>query len=274
MSDWQQDMHDFNEGFTNSAQSRQPWNKLNQSMQAGRAAAGHDSADAAPSSSGGRGGRILTGLGSVAGLAGLVIGLLLGANFLDEGWIALPIMLGSAALGLIIGAGPFLLLQLGIDKIYEGHLWRKQGKENTADKLVQFWNQKYGAPPLPELLEAMDDNGAAWVMTRKGEFILRMSNGNKLHLVDEYGAEGEIDALVQSLGRGFDLEDANNMILALRSLGHTSITLKDMNKKNVRLVWVAAGLADIDVDGYKPDRKAHQLMMELGGDSQAPEGTA
>lgn len=267
MADWEKDLGDFNKGLADTHESRQPWNKLNQNMQMGRRAAGHDNADAAAAPS--KGGSIWSGLAGLLGSAGLIVGLLLGANFLDKGWAGVVIMLGSAALGLVIGAAPILLLQRGIRIIYEKSLWRRQAKDNTADGLVQFWDAKYGAPPLPKLLEAMDGNGSAWIMDGKGNFVLRMKSGKSLFVGHEQDDNGEMKPVVRSEGKGFDIEDANNMMLVERSLGRTSITLLNAGKKNGRLMWAAAKLADIDVDGYRPDRKALQLMNDLKGNPKA-----
>ena len=257
MSDWQQDLSDFNEGFTDSAKSRQPWNRLNQTMQMGRRAAGHDSAGAAPPPA--TGGGILSGLTALLGLAGLIIGFFLGANFLDMGWIGVVIMLGSAALGLAIGSAPIPLLQWGFRSLYEKSLWRSQASENTADKLVQFWEGTYGEPPQPELLEAMDGNGSAWVMDRKGNFILRMKTGKNLFVGFEQEANGAMSSVVRNEGKGLDIEDARNIMLAYKSLGRTSTSLFG-SRNTQRLLWVAARLADIEVNDYRPDRKALELI--------------
>ena len=53
MEDWQKDLGDFNKGLADSHESRQPWNKLNQNMQMGRRAGGHDNAESAPPAKGG-----------------------------------------------------------------------------------------------------------------------------------------------------------------------------------------------------------------------------
>ena len=178
MSDWQKDLHDFNKGFTDSAESRMPLNRLNQDMQMGRRAAGHDQSDSNPPAP--KGGDVWSGLTGLLGLAGFIAGLLLGANFLDKGWVGVLIMVGSAVLGFVAGAAPIMLLQSGMRAIYEKILWRRQGKDNTAQSLMQFWEARFGAPPAPELVDRIEHNGSAWILDARGNFILQMKNGGKL----------------------------------------------------------------------------------------------
>ena len=267
MSDWQKSSSDFSKGLADSPESRMPWNRLNQDMQMGRRAAGHD--EAGPNRSAQGGSDIWSGLIGLFGLAGFIVGLLLGANFLDKGWIGVLIMIGSAALGLAVAVGPLLLLQSGIRAIYEKFLWRRQGKSNTAESLMQFWEARYGAPPARDLINAVDNNGSAWIMDAKGNFILRMKNGGNMFVGHEKDENGEMQEVVRRDGGGrFDEHDAGNMMLVNKSLGRRSIGLYIGNKKTKRLMWAAAKMADIDVEGYQPDRRALQLLHDMRG---APE---
>lgn len=262
MSDPQNSPHDFNKGFTDSAESRMPWNRLNQDMQMGRRAAGHDPSDSnqpAP-----KGGDVWSGLIGLLGLAGFVVGFLLGANFLDAGWIGVLIMVGCAVLGFIVGAAPIMLLQSGMRAIYEKILWRRQGKDNTAQSLIQFWESRFGAPPAPELVDRIEDNGSAWIMDARGNFILQMKNGGKLFVGHEKDNNGEMRQTVRKAGRGgFDEHDARNMMQVHRSLGRRSIRVYNGSKKTKRLMWAAAKLTDIDVEDYQPDRRALQLLHDM-----------
>lgn len=262
MSDWQKDLNDFNKGFTDSPESRMPQNRLNMQMEMGRRAAGHDESDAKPPPA--KGGNIWSGLAGLLGFAGLIIGLLLGANFLDKGWVGVALMIGAAALGLVVGMAPVLMLEWGTRAIYEKFLWRRQGKANNAETLVEFWDAKYGAPPLPALVNAVENNGSAWIMDSKGNFVLKMNNGKKLFVGHEKDEHGNVRQTVRKEGKGsFDEADAHNMMLVHKSLGRTSISLHDANKKNGRMMWAAAKLADIDVEDYQPDRRALELLNEM-----------
>lgn len=262
MSDWQKSSGDFSKGLTDSPESRMPWNQLNQDMQMGRRAAGHDQSGPNPPAA--TGGDIWSGLIGLLGLAGFIGGLLLGANFLDKGWIGVLIMIGSAGLGLAVIVAPIMLLQSGIRAIYEKSLWRRQGKVNTAESLVQFWETKFGAPPSPELVNLVDDHGSAWIMDAKGNFIVRMKSGGKLFVGHEMDANGESRQTVRREGGGgFDEHDAYNMMQVHKSLGRRSICLHNGSKKTKRLMWAAAALADIEVDDYQPNRRALQLLHDM-----------
>jgi len=262
MSDWQKSSSDFSKGLADSPESRMPWNQLNQDMQMGRRAAGHDESGPTPPAA--KGGDIWSGLVGLLGLAGFIVGLLAGASFLDKGWIGVLIMIGSAALGLAVAVVPLVLLQKGVSAIYEKYIWRRQSKDNTAESLVQLWEAKFGAPPSPEFIGTVGDNGAAWIMDTKGNFILRMNNGGKLFVGHEEESNGEMSLNVRKEGGGgFDEHDASNIMLVNKSLGHQSVHLYLGNEKTKRLMWAAAKLADIDVEGYQPDRRALQLLQDM-----------
>lgn len=262
MSDWQKSSSDFSKGLADSPESRMPWNRLNQDMQMGRRAAGHDQSGANPPAS--TGGDIWSGLLGLLGLAGFIVGLLLGANFLDKGWVGVLIMVGSAVLGLAVAVGPILLLQSGIRAIYEKSLWRRHSKDSTAELLVRYWEAKFGAPPSPEVINRVGDNGSAWIMDAKGNFILRTKTGSKLFVGYEKDANGNMEQTVHKKGGGkFDEQDAHFMMQVQKSLGRRSVCLHIGSKKAKRLMWAAAKLADIDVEGYQPDRRALQLLHDM-----------
>ncbi len=267
MSDWQKSSSDFSKGLADSPESRMPWNRLNQDMQMGRRAAGHD--EAGPNRPAQGGGDIWSGLIGLFGLAGFIVGLLLGANFLDKGWVGVLIMIGSAVLGLAVAVGPIMLLQSGIRAIYRKFLWRRQGKTNSAESLTQYWEARYGAPPSRDLINAVDNNGSAWIMDARGNFILRMKNGGELFVGDEKDENGNMAQVVRKDGGGrFDEHDASNIMQVQKSLGRRSVCLHIGSKKTKRMMWAAAKMADIDVEGYRPDRRALQLLHDMRSASE------
>jgi hypothetical protein len=256
-------LDDIRAGQFGLPESRLPGADQNPDIQFGRSIAGHDDRPSGLTTAGSGGGvrrTIWEGLGALAGLAGAVAGFFIGANALDEGvLVGLLAMAGGTILGFLAGTVPFILLENGWQAIGEKMMFARRGSDATAQNLAQYWADMFGVTPERELIEAVDENGAAWVMDKHGNFIMRMRGGKTLFV--GYRGGGEHAIVEKQRGRGFDAEDARLLMLAHRSLGRSSISLNG-NKKVMRLLWIAAKQADMELSGYKPDKRALQMLHE------------
>jgi hypothetical protein len=207
------------------------------------------------------------GLAALTGLAGVVGGFLLGASFYDGNntLMTLLVMAGTTVLGFLAGVVPVMLLENGWKAIGERILFARRGTDATAQNLAQYWSDKFGVVPERALIEAVDENGRAWVMDKSGNFILRMRGGKTLFVGHEGGGVGAEQAVVEKRrgGRRFDAEDARLYVLVYRSLGRSEISLTGGSKKAMRLLWVAAKQGGLEVPGYQPDKRALQMMNKL-----------
>jgi len=134
--------------------------------------------------------------------------------------------------------------------------------DQSPEELAGFWTDAFGVSIDPELLQEID----SWKIDRHGNFILRMQGGKKLFVGDKkVGQDGELRPVVQKQGGGirFDARDAYHMMLAHRSLGHTTISLYTGTKNKKALMWAAANLLGINVDGYRPDGRALEYLDQM-----------
>ncbi len=127
--------------------------------------------------------------------------------------------------GAIVCALPFVLLRMAWTKVSEKRLWAGRGPENTAEALIQSWTDRFGVAPDPVFVHAIDEDGAAWIIDHKGNFIVRFGNGREYFIGSDPDESAPVLNAKKRGGRGFDIEDAFAIMLANRSLGHSSVQL-------------------------------------------------
>jgi len=202
-------------------------------------------------------GEIMEGIQTLIALAVGVLGLFVGgASF---GWI------GALVLGAVGFIGTVFLFAMIDDKfgnMAENRLWKKRPPERTRDELLGIWESKFGSPLHQEVIDEIDLNGAAWVMDKKANFILRLHNGERLYV----GYPDGSNALLVEMrgGKGVSQRDAWLMMLARKSAGAKACRPRGDDKSNAHL-WAAARILGLEVHGYKPDAyalEAHQKMKK------------
>lgn len=201
--------------------------------------------------------QIVDGIQTLIALALGVVGLFIGG--MNFGWIGALVLGAVFFFGTAIGFG---LIEEWFGGKAEKRLWKNRPADRTRDDLLQFWESRFDAPLLKELVDEIDLNGAAWVMDDKANFILRMHTGERLYIGQSDDGSG---VLVQKRGgKGFNLRDAWHIMLGRKSVGDDSCTVTG-NKKAKAEMWAAARLLDIEVNGYQPDAYAlevHQRMKK------------
>ncbi|MDJ0929093.1 MAG: hypothetical protein QNJ73_15760 [Gammaproteobacteria bacterium] len=247
-------MKDFNTGYFDLPGNRSPGADANPDIQAGRRIRNS-----------GRGGGQAPGekqsfadaVGVLVAMAGAIAGLFIGGSI--GGWI-LAIVLG------VVGFVAPILAVIWLEDLFKGmvekRLWRNRPHDRTSDQLREYWRHKFDAELDDRLLDDIAENGAAWVMDKRGNFILRTRTGDRLFV--GHANKGDAGITVEKRGsRKFTAEDALLVMLARRSAGATTAGLTSGNKKAKALMWAAAKLAGLEVVDYEPDARAIEALDEL-----------
>ena len=193
-------------------------------------------------------------IGTLLAMVLTVVGLFVGASI--GGWIG---ALALGAIGFIAGLAIVWTLESWIKGMAEKRLWRARGHDHTSEKLRSYWQARFDSELDEELIDDIDESGSAWVMDRKGNFILRMRSGQKLSI--RQNIEGDI--AVTQPGRQFTPADAYRMALVRASAGETSMRPTTGNKKAKALMWAAAKLVGLDTGDYRPDALALRTLDEM-----------
>ena len=189
-------------------------------------------------------------LAMVLGACGLFLGASIG------GWLG---ALALGVIGFIAGIGIVWTLEGWIRGLAEKKLWRTRGPDHTSDKLRSCWQARFDAKLDEGLIDEIDDSGSAWIMDRKGNFILRMRSGQKLSIGQDSGG----DITVTQLGRRFRPADAYRMAIARASAGATTMRPTIGTRRAKALMWAAARLAGLDTGDYRPDALALRTLDEM-----------
>ncbi|MEE4160860.1 MAG: TrbC/VirB2 family protein [Woeseiaceae bacterium] len=198
--------------------------------------------------------QIVEGLQGLVALAVAIVGLFVGGSAF--GWI------GALVLGVVGFFGAVFVFHFVGEKfsdMAEKRLWKNRPQDRTRDDLLQYWEAKFGVPIRKELVDEIDQNGRAWVMDDKANFILRMHTGERV-FVGNKDASG-LDVTPRG-GRKLDMRTAYLMMLIRASAGSDSCKLNG-RKKDLALMWAAARLFDIDVKDYEPDAFALEVHQNM-----------
>lgn len=193
---------------------------------------------------------------AVGVLAAMVLGV--GGLFIGGGLWGLFGALGLGALGFIVGTFGVMFLESSFKGFFEKRLWRARGHDHTSQKLKTFWEAKFGSIIDERLVDAIDESGTAWVIDRKGNFILRLRSGKKLYVGDD--GDG---VSVTLPGRKFTAEDAYRLMLGRASAGARTLGKLTGTRRHVALMWAAAKLVGLDVSDHRPDARALQALEDM-----------
>lgn len=185
-----------------------------------------------------------------AGIAGLFVG---GVSF---GWI------GAILLGVVGFIGTIFLFGYVGDKMRamaENSLWKKWPHDRTRDDLKEYWKSKFGSPISEQVLNEIDLDGAAWVMDKKANFILRLKNGECLYVGFPDGVALKV---AKRGGKGIDARNAWLMMLARKSAG-AKATKPGGDKKSNAYLWAAAQIVGLEVVDYEPDAFALEVHQDM-----------
>ncbi len=189
----------------------------------------------------------------IAGAVGIV-GLFIGGNAF--GWI------GALVFGAVGFVGTILLFAWLGDKMgdmAENRLWKNRPQDRTRDDLKDYWESKFGSPISEQVLKEVDLDGAAWVMDKKANFILRLKSGERLYVGHPDGGALRVE---KRGGKGFDARDAWLMMLARKSAGAKACK-PDGDKKANAHMWAAAQIVGLEVVGYEPDAFALEIHQNM-----------
>ena len=198
--------------------------------------------------------QIVEGVQGLVALAVAILGLFVGG--FAFGWI------GALVLGAVGFIGTVFVFNYVGEKfgdMAEKRLWKNRPQDRTRDDLLQYWEAKFGVPIRNELVDEIDQNGTAWVMDDKANFILRMHTGERF-FVGNKDARG-LDVNPRGF-RKLDMRTAYLMMLIRASAGSDSCKLHG-RKKEVALMWAAARLFGIDVKDYEPDAFALEVHQNM-----------
>ena len=201
-------------------------------------------------------GEIIEGAQTLVAFAFGVVGLFVGGTIF--GWI------GAIALGAVGFIGTIFVFGFLEDKMRdmaENRLWKRWPQDRTRDDLKEFWESKFGSPISEQVLKEIDLDGAAWVMDKKANFILRLKSGERLYVGFPDGVALRVE---KRGGKGLDARDAWLMMLARKSAG-AKATKPAGDEKMKAYLWAAAQIIGLEVVDYKPDAFAlevHQKMKQ------------
>lgn len=201
-------------------------------------------------------GEIIEGAQTLIAFAAGIVGLFVGG--MSFGWV------GAIVLGVVGFIGAIFLFDYLGDKMRdmaENRLWKKRPDDRTRDDLKGYWESKFGSPISEQVLKEIDLDGAAWVMDKKANFILRLKNGERLYVGFPDGVALKVE---KRGGKGVDARDAWLMMLARKSAG-AKATQPGGDKKSNAYLWAAAQIVGLEVVGYEPDAFAlevHQKMKQ------------
>jgi hypothetical protein len=198
--------------------------------------------------------QIVEGMQSLVALAVAIVGLFVGG--MNFGWI------GAIVLGAVGFVGTIFLFGILGDRMSgmaENRLWKQRPQDRTRDDLKQYWQSKFGSPISEELLKEVDLDGAAWVIDKKANFILRLKSGGRLYVGHPDGATLRVE---KRGGGGIDARDAMLMMLARKSAGAEAAQPTGDDKTRARL-WAAAQIVGLDVVGYEPDAMALEVHRQM-----------
>jgi hypothetical protein len=125
-------------------------------------------------------------------------------------------------------------------------------QEQVDSELAGLWNDKFDAKLRKDLVEQIEDDGAAWEMDRKGNFLLGMKGGKKLFVgYKKVAGEKEERLICEKRGGGFSFSklDALHIMQGNRSLGHSQLSTFVGTRKHKAMMWAAAKVVGVKFAG-------------------------